>query len=74
MELQLAFFFVFVIGIMSHLKEKSNVLSWGVLAVTVVIGFVANFVEVYANDLPPTWLWTLPDPESVSPLLLRLHD
>lgn len=62
-ELQLACLFVFVIGIMSYLKEKSNILSWGVLAGTVVLGFIANFIEVYTHDLPPTWLWTLPDPE-----------
>ena len=64
MELQLACFFVFVIGLMAHLREKGHVvLSWSVLLATVAIGFLANFVEVYLNDLPPTWLWTLPDPE-----------
>ena len=61
--MQLACFFIFVIGIMSYLKEKSNILSWGVLAGTVILGYLANFIEVYAHDLPPTWLWTLPDPE-----------
>lgn len=62
-ELQLALFFVFVIGIMSSLKEKSSSLSWAVLGVVTAGGFVANFLEVYLNDLPPTWLYTLPDPE-----------
>ena len=63
-ELQLAAFFVFVIGIMSSFREKGKeMISWLILALVVALGFAANFLSVYVHDLPPTWLWTLPDPE-----------
>lgn len=62
-ELQLAVVFTFVIGIMTSLKKRgSEMIGWLLLALIVVVGFVVNAVEVYVHDLPPTWLWTLPDP------------
>lgn len=62
--MQLGVLFIFVLGAMASLKKRgSDALAWLLLAALVVIGFVCNFVEVYNNDLPPTWLWTLPDPE-----------
>lgn len=63
-EMQLGAVFVVILGVMASLKKRgSDVLAWMLLASTIVLGFVLNFVEVYTNDLPPTWIWTLPDPE-----------
>jgi peptidoglycan/LPS O-acetylase OafA/YrhL len=38
-------------------------MSWLLLALITVIGFICNFIQVYRNNLPPTWFWTLPDPD-----------
>lgn len=62
-EMQLAFVFSFVLGIMHSFKKSSHMMSWLVLVGMVFVGLVANILEVYFYDLPPTWLWTLPDPE-----------
>lgn len=63
-ELQLAIVFTVVIGLMTSLKKRgSEALGWLLLIGVVVLGFVMNALSVYLRDLPPTWLWTLPDPE-----------
>lgn len=62
--MQLAVVFTFVIGVMASMKKRgSDALGWLLLISIVVVGFALNAISVYLNDLPPTWLWTLPDPE-----------
>lgn len=62
-ELQLAAVFTILLGFIASLRQKSRTMSWIFLAGVVVVGFVCNFVQVYRNNLPPTWYWTLPDPD-----------
>jgi len=62
-EIQLIGFFTFLMGFTSSLREKSRTIQWIILSVIVSAGFVANFLQVYFYDLPPSWYWTLPDPD-----------
>lgn len=61
-ELQLALVFTVIIGFISNLRSNGKqAASWIVLGFIAIVGFAINFAQVYYNQLPPTWLWTLPD-------------
>lgn len=61
-ELQLAVVFTAVIGFVAKLRSRGKeAAGWIVLGFVALIGFAINFVQVYYHQLPPTWLWTLPD-------------
>lgn len=63
-ELQLAVVFTIIIGFITKLRvQGKNAASWIVLGFVALIGFAVNFAQVYYHQLPPTWLWTLPDKE-----------
>lgn len=61
-EMQLAAFFVLVFALLANMKKAA---TWFVLGFLVILGFIANALTVYTYDLPPTWIWTLPDVEYV---------
>ncbi|RWS05883.1 Nose resistant to fluoxetine protein 6-like protein, partial [Dinothrombium tinctorium] len=67
-EMQLALVFVPIMGFVSHFKRSSYL----ILAALVVAGFAINFYTVYHNNLPPTLMWTLPDPQQRN-LYYRVH-
>ncbi|RWS24366.1 Nose resistant to fluoxetine protein 6-like protein [Leptotrombidium deliense] len=58
-ELQLALVFIPVMSILSRFR----VISWVLLGIIATIGFIINVVTVNNYELPPTLMWTLPDPE-----------
>ncbi|KAI1303195.1 Nose resistant to fluoxetine protein 6 [Halotydeus destructor] len=63
-EMQLGALFTIVLGVMASLKNRgSEVVAWTLMGAIGIIGFAFNAAEVYAYQLPPTWFWTLPDPE-----------
>ncbi|UXI20082.1 membrane coat complex retromer [Sarcoptes scabiei] len=68
-ELQLSMLMIGVILIISIIKIDSNRsqklfcnwIFWLPSPILVCIGFIVNFIQVFNQQLPPTYYWTLPD-------------